>query len=120
MGLEEQLLADVVKKEKPAVEYEKNELIVSIARGKMELKGNEDKILELLTSSKGMILDDVELIENLKLSKITSTSVKEQIAVAEEKNIEIDKARLQYQPVAERGSILYFTIADLTLIDPMY
>jgi len=56
---------------------------MSIAKGKQDLKKNEDKILELLTSSKGMILDDVELIENLKLSKETATIVKEQIEVAE-------------------------------------
>ncbi len=96
LGLEEQLLADTVKKEMPEVEYEKNELIMSIAKGKSDLKKNEDKILELLTSSKGMILDDVELIENLRLSKETATIVKEQITIAEEKNVEIDKARLQY------------------------
>lgn len=34
--------------------------------------------------------------------------------------MEIDAARSQYQTVAERGSILFFVIADLALIDPMY
>ena len=62
LGLEEQLLADVVAREKPEIEKTKNELIVNIARGKTQLKKNEDKILELLASSKGMILDDLELI----------------------------------------------------------
>ncbi|EGR30170.1 hypothetical protein IMG5_139330 [Ichthyophthirius multifiliis] len=120
LGLEEQLLGDVVKKEMPEVEQVKNELIISIAEGKTQLKKNEDKILELLTSSKGMILDDVELIENLKLSKKTSEIVKENITEAEVKKIEIDIARSQYKTVAQRGSILYFVIADLALIDPMY
>ncbi len=77
----------------PEVEKAKNELIISIAEGKTQLKKNEDKILELLTSSKGMILDDVELIENLKLSKKTSESVKEKITEAEAKKIEIEIAR---------------------------
>lgn len=36
------------------------------------LKQNEDSILEMLANSKGMILDDVELIEKLKESKITA------------------------------------------------
>lgn len=31
-----------------------------------------------------------------------------------------DTLREQYRPVAIRGSILYFVIADLALIDPMY
>ena len=34
--------------------------------------------------------------------------------------INIDTLREQYRPVAIRGSILYFVIADLALIDPMY
>jgi dynein heavy chain, axonemal len=32
----------------------------------------------------------------------------------------ISKNRENYRPVASRGSILYFVIADLALIDPMY
>ncbi|EGR31243.1 hypothetical protein IMG5_115030 [Ichthyophthirius multifiliis] len=120
LGLEEQLLGDVVKKEMPQVEFEKNLLIIEIAQGKTQLKKNEDKILELLTSSKGMILDDVELIENLKLSKKTSDIVKTKITEAEVKRVEIEEARSQYKSVAQRGSILYFVIADLPLIDPMY
>lgn len=67
-----------------------------------------------------MILDDVELIENLKVSKITSTMVKEKIDEAEIKKVQIEEARSKYNPVAKRGSILYFVIADLPLIDPMY
>ena len=47
------------------------------------MKKNEDKILDLLTNSKGMILDDVDLIENLKISKKTANAVKEKIVIAE-------------------------------------
>ena len=39
---------------------------------------------------------------------------------AEEKQKEIEEARMSYKPVAARGSILYFVVADLSLIDPMY
>ena len=39
----------------------------------MQLKKGEDKILDLLSNSKGMILDDIELIESLKLSKEMAT-----------------------------------------------
>jgi dynein heavy chain len=104
----------------PQVEQIKNELIVVIAKGKANLKKNEDNILSLLANSKGMILDDVELIRNLKESKITATAVKQSLEESEIKQVEIDAARQQYKPVATRGSILYFVIADLSLIDPMY
>lgn len=69
----------------PEVEQEKNKLIVDIAKGKASLKENEDSILEMLANSKGMILDDVELIEKLKESKITATQVEKSLAYSEEK-----------------------------------
>jgi len=40
-----------------------------------------------------MILDNVDLIENLKLSKIESTMVKERLKESEEKSVEIEIAR---------------------------
>jgi len=49
------------------------------------LKKGEDKILELLTNSKGMILDDIELIDSLKISKETATIVSEKLEIAESK-----------------------------------
>jgi hypothetical protein len=42
------------------------------------------------------------------------------MAEAEQTAILITKNRESYRPVARRGSILYFVIADLALIDPMY
>jgi dynein heavy chain len=39
---------------------------------------------------------------------------------SEETDIKINEAREKYRPAANRGSILYFVIADLAFIDPMY
>lgn len=47
-GLEEQLLGDVVIKEKPEVEAKRQEIVVSMDRDKKTLKQIEDKILTLL------------------------------------------------------------------------
>src|SRR3546814_5574756 len=44
----------------------------------------EDNILRLLTKSKGSLLDDLELINTLQASKVTSEDVSEQLRVAEE------------------------------------
>lgn len=61
-GLEGQLLADVVKLERPELEQQRNSLIVNISNDKKQLKDIEDKILKLLFNSQGNILDDEELI----------------------------------------------------------
>jgi len=42
------------------------------------------------------------------------------VAEAKETELEIDSTRELYRPFATRGSILYFCIADLMVIDPMY
>lgn len=39
---------------------------------------------------------------------------------SEKTEVEIDIARKKYTPAATRGSIIYFVIADLSGIDPMY
>ena len=67
-----------------------------------------------------MVLDDVELITSLEASKIKSKEVEkslEQNSIIEE---EINMARSLYLPTAIRGTILYFVIARLCLIEPMY
>lgn len=69
----------------PEVDQVRKELVVQIAQGRLQLKKGEDKILDLLTNSKGMILDDVDLIESLKQSKETATIVKEKLLIAETK-----------------------------------
>ncbi|KAJ3083598.1 Dynein heavy chain 6, axonemal, partial [Rhizoclosmatium hyalinum] len=120
VGLEGQLLADVVKLERPELEEQRNSLIVNIANDKKQLKDIEEKILRLLFNSQGNILDDEELINTLNQSKVTSAAIKERVHQAEVTEVEINQAREKYRPVAIRGSVLYFVIATLAEIDPMY
>ena len=65
-GLQDQLLGDVMKNERPEIEKQRDETIVSISNAKKSLKQAQDKILELLAEAKGMILDDTELISTLE------------------------------------------------------
>jgi len=119
-GLEDQLLVDVVRHERPDLEQRKDQLIVSIAADKRQLKEIEDKILQMLADSKGDILDDENLINSLAASKTTSKAINERMREAEVTTKEISEARESYRPVATRGSILYFVIADLANVDSMY
>lgn len=61
------------------MEEEKRDLVKRISLGNLNLRKNEEKILNLLANSKGMILDNVDLIENLKISKRDATIVKESL-----------------------------------------
>ena len=119
-GLEEQLLAEVIQKIMPEKEELKNSLIMSIAEGQTSLKEGEDKILQLLSDSKGDILEDKELIMNLEMSKIKSDSVKVKLNESEITSKEINESRNQYKPVASRGALMYFVVVELANIDPMY
>ncbi|XP_055452394.1 dynein axonemal heavy chain 6 [Psammomys obesus] len=119
-GLEDQLLSDVVRLEKPELEEQRNKLIVRINSDKNQLKSIEDKILKLLFASEGNILDNEELIDTLQDSKITSGAVKARLKEAEATEVMINVAREKYRPVATQGSVMYFVIASLSEIDPMY
>ncbi|CAM9700495.1 unnamed protein product, partial [Hapterophycus canaliculatus] len=74
-GLEDQLLGVVVVEEMPEMQEKKNTLVVANAKMKKELQEIENRILFLLSNSKGNILDDHELIETLASSKKTSTEI---------------------------------------------
>ena len=75
-GLQDQLLGIVVAEERPDLEEAKNQLIVSNARMKHDLKDIEDRILFRLSSSEGSPVDDLDLIATLEASKTKSLEIK--------------------------------------------
>ncbi|XP_074520194.1 dynein axonemal heavy chain 6 [Halichoeres trimaculatus] len=119
-GLEDQLLSDVVRLESPDLEEQRNELVEHISADRNQLRDLEDRILKLLFSSEGNILDKEELVQTLQESKLTSEAIKHRLEKAEATEVMINAARERYRPVATRGSVLYFVIAGLSEIDPMY
>uniref|UniRef100_A0A1I8P355 AAA+ ATPase domain-containing protein n=1 Tax=Stomoxys calcitrans TaxID=35570 RepID=A0A1I8P355_STOCA len=119
-GLEDQLLADIVAIEMPSMEIQRNDLIVKINADKQQLLALEDKVLKLLFNSKGNILDDEELVETLNEAKETSLIIATRLVDTEETEQIITEAREKYRTLASRGAILYFVVASLADIDPMY
>ncbi|KAI4456222.1 dynein axonemal heavy chain 7-related [Holotrichia oblita] len=119
-GLQDQLLGIVVAKEKPELEEKKNEMIVESANNKKMLKEIEDKILEVLSTSEGNILEDETAIKILSSSKVLSEEIQEKQKLAAITELEIDAARNTYIPVSKHSSVLFFCISELGNIDPMY
>uniref|UniRef100_A0A671XYF8 Dynein axonemal heavy chain 7 n=1 Tax=Sparus aurata TaxID=8175 RepID=A0A671XYF8_SPAAU len=119
-GLQDQLLGLVAAKERPELEEKKNQLILEGAANNKQLKEIEDKILQVLSSSEGNILEDETAIKILSSSKILSEEISEKQKIASVTEKEIDDTRMGYRPVAEHSSILFFCISELANIEPMY
>ena len=100
IGLEDQLLGIVAAREKPALEEQKNALILESAQNRRQLKDIEDKILEVLSASQGNILEDESAIEILSSSKVLSEEISQKQDVAMKTEIEIDEVRNGYKPVS--------------------
>ena len=119
-GLEDQLLVDVVKNERPDLEQRRDALVVSIAADQKQLRDLEEQILSMLAAASGNILDDEALIETMALSQKTSVKIGTRLKESEITTFEINSIREQYRIVATRGSVIYFVVAALNLVDPMY
>ena len=85
-----------------------------------QLKEIEDKILEVLSSSEGNILEDETAVKILSSSKVLANEISEKQAIAEATEVMIDETRMGYTPIAEHSAILFFSIANLANIEPMY
>ncbi|CAM6118761.1 unnamed protein product [Calypogeia fissa] len=119
-SLENQLLTLVVKKERPDLDKQRNELIVTVSKGKKMQVKCEDDILRMLATAEGNMLDNIELIATLDTSKETWEKVKESLELAEVTAKKVELASSAYKPCAERAALLYFILIELVAIDPMY
>uniref|UniRef100_A0A8C3E132 Dynein axonemal heavy chain 12 n=1 Tax=Corvus moneduloides TaxID=1196302 RepID=A0A8C3E132_CORMO len=119
-GLEDQLLGIVVAEERPDLEEERNALIVQSAANKKNLQEIEKKILETLESSEGDILEDETAIQVLDSAKVMANEITKKQQIAEKTELKIAESREAYRPVAQHSAVLFFSIADLANIDPMY
>ncbi|XP_059171726.1 dynein axonemal heavy chain 8-like [Physella acuta] len=119
-GLEDQLLGRVLVTEKYELEVERTRLTIDVVNNKRRIKDLEENLLLLLTSIEGSLVDDVNLIEVLQTTKKTSAEVNEKLAFAAETSVEINTAREEFRPVAIRGSILYFLLCDMVMVNHMY
>uniref|UniRef100_A0A7S2IQH3 Dynein heavy chain n=1 Tax=Haptolina brevifila TaxID=156173 RepID=A0A7S2IQH3_9EUKA len=119
-GLEEQLLAVVVSKERPDLEEQRSELVTQQNEFTIKLKALEDGLLEMLANAEGDITENEALIESLEEAKATSQDITAKVVIAKETEVVIAKAREIYRPMGERGALTFFLINQLFVISHMY
>eukprot|EP00927_Polykrikos_kofoidii_P016936 TRINITY_DN17697_c0_g2_i1.p1 TRINITY_DN17697_c0_g2~~TRINITY_DN17697_c0_g2_i1.p1 ORF type:complete len:2183 (+),score=502.38 TRINITY_DN17697_c0_g2_i1:396-6551(+) len=120
LGLEDQLVAEVVESERPDLAQQRVELVVQIAADKKTQDDLEQLILRLLDEAGGDVLKDDTLNNTLDESRRTGTECKDRMEIADKAMVLIEEVREKLRPVATRASIIYFVVADFANIDPMY
>ncbi|CAM9266952.1 unnamed protein product [Chrysoparadoxa australica] len=120
LGLEDQLLNLVVKKERPDLADLGEKLVTQQNGFKIKMKELEDNILFKLASAEGDITEDVELIEGLEETKRIATDISQKAELALKTQESIYVTSEKYRPVANRSSLLFFLMNDLVKVHSYY
>ena len=119
-GLRDQLLDLIIQRENAQLDEEQRGLIQTTYENKLMQRDVEARILEVLRSSEGNILDDEEAIDVLAQSQRLANEIKVKQESANLTQAKLDEARRAYAPSADHGSLLYFIVQKLAKIDVMY
>lgn len=95
--LEDQLLAEVVKAERPDLEKSKSDLTVQQNSFKISLKSLEDDLLARLSSAGENVLDDPTLVLNLEKTKKTAAEIELKVAESRITSLKLDTARVRHK-----------------------
>lgn len=119
-GLEEQLLGVVISKEQQALEDQLTQVLEQVNSNKKSLMLLDASLLERLTSNSGDLLEDEELVAVLANTKSKAAEVNSKLIAADVTRSNIAEKREQFRSVATRGSVLYFSIVEMSLVNVMY
>lgn len=119
-GLEDQLLSRVIETEKKELEQQRVELIEEVTSQKRKMQKLENDLLVKLTTVQGSLVDDESVLYTLNKTKDTALDVSEKLEIAGQTQASINVMRESYRPIATRGSVLYFLVVEMGMVNPMY
>jgi dynein heavy chain len=116
LGLEDQLLSLVIRKERPDLAARKAAVIHQANEFKVRIKQLEDDILVKLSTAEGDITEDRALIEGLESAKQQSLDASARLSEGKEISTSINKTAERYRMVAKRGATIFFLMNSLHCI----
>merc|ERR1711871_1315183 len=119
-GLEDQLLALTVLKERPDLAKRSEELVSQASSFLVKMKELEDDILYRLAHAEGDLTEDVELIEGLEDTKRISLDIEKKSAQGKIIQHHIQETSEKYRSTATHAALLFFLMNDLVKIHTYY
>ena len=119
-GLEDQILALVVRKERLDLALLSEDLVKQQNDFTIKMKELEDNILYKLATAQGDITEDVELIESLETTKKIANDIAIKQGQAAATQVAIKVTSEKYRGVANRSSLLFFLMNDLVKMHTYY
>jgi len=120
-GLTNLLLNNLIEVERDDLDKKRIQILEANSENLRKLKEIEDEILRVVTGVDGNdILEDDKALLVLSSAQKTSASITQQMAISEKTEQQILAYKKRFVSVAERATLLYFCISELSNIDPMY
>jgi|TARA_B100000482_G_scaffold181938_1_gene155520 dynein heavy chain len=113
LGLEDQLLSLVIRKERPDLAARKAAVIHQGNEFKVRIKQLEDDILVKLSTAEGDITEDRALIEGLESAKQQSLDASARLEEGKQITTSINETAERYRGVAKRGATIFFLMNSL-------
>ena len=119
-GLEDQILSLVVRREKPDIQDESDQLCSKINLLVIENQEAENRLLATLSEAKSNFVDNLETVTIVEDTKRKFDSTAEELVKLRDNEAANILAKDEYRPVAQRVALLYFLIERLSHLDGIY
>ncbi|XP_065208173.1 dynein heavy chain, cytoplasmic isoform X2 [Planococcus citri] len=119
-SLQSQCLNKVLKAERPDIDTKRSDLLKLQGEFHLRLRQLEKCLLQALNEAKGKILDDDSVITTLETLKQEAADISKKVEETDKVIAEIETVSLQYKPLSQACSNMYFTMDTLNQIHFLY